>query len=162
MLAQRMFDLQSTGRSVGPHRYELVDNKEKFQVSLDVPGVKMEDIDVSIQDGFITISGQRVVNTETSRSSSKFSQSFSLDPTVDIEHFTATLNNGVLIVSAPKDVKKLEENVRRIPITAAAANDQLPATESFPAIDTKAADASKEIPQMAEEPEVETVDLDKN
>merc|ERR1712025_270319 len=50
----------------------------------------------------------------------KFSKSFSLDKTVDVDKFTASLNNGVLVVSAPKDLEKLEENVRRIPITAAA------------------------------------------
>merc|ERR1712164_185890 len=61
--------------------------------------------------------GQRVAATESSRFSSKFSQSFYLDPTVDVDKFTATLKNGVLVVSAPKDLGKLEENVRRIPIT---------------------------------------------
>merc|ERR1712176_976384 len=63
------------------------------------------------------VTGQRVAATESSRSTSKFSQSFSLDPTVDVDNFTATLKNGVLVVSAPKDPAKLEENVRRIPIT---------------------------------------------
>merc|ERR1712107_359969 len=48
------------------------------------------------------------------------SKTFSLDPSVDVDKFKASLNNGVLVVSAPKDFSKLEENVRRIPITAAA------------------------------------------
>merc|ERR1712176_1595073 len=63
------------------------------------------------------VTGQRVAATESSRSTSKFSQSFYLDPTVDVDNFTATLKNGVLVVSAPKDLSKLEENVRKIPIT---------------------------------------------
>merc|ERR1712017_56154 len=61
--------------------------------------------------------GQRVSASDSSRFTSKFSQTFSLDPTVDVESFTATLNNGVLVVSAPKDLAKLEENVRKIHIT---------------------------------------------
>merc|ERR1712125_101222 len=96
-------------------RYGLVDNEEKFQLSVDVPGVKMEDIDVSLEDGYLTVSGQRLSSSENSRSTSKFSQSFSLDPAVDIEKFTANLDNGVLVV-APKDMKRIEENVVRIPI----------------------------------------------
>jgi hypothetical protein len=36
---------------------------------------------------------------------------------VDIEQFIAQLNNGVLTITAPKDIKKLKESVRRIPIT---------------------------------------------
>merc|ERR1712232_1468548 len=97
-------------------RYELVDNDEKFQLSVDVPGVKMEDIDVSLEDGYLTVSGQRLSSNENSRFASKFSQSFSLDPAVDVEKFSANLDNGVLVVAAPKDMKRIEENVVRIPI----------------------------------------------
>merc|ERR1712188_196073 len=102
-------------------RYELIDNNEKFELKVDVPGVTEDDLDIKIDDdGRLTIEGQRMVSSETSRYTSKFSKTFSLDKTVDVDKFTASLNNGVLVVSAPKDLAKLEENVRRIPITAAA------------------------------------------
>jgi HSP20 family protein len=114
-LAQRMFDQAG---SLSSPRYELVDDNEKFQLSVDVPGVKEEDLDISLDENFLTVKGQRVATTDSSRFSSKFSQTFSLDPSVDVDKFTATLNNGVLIVSAPKDIKKLEETIRRIPITS--------------------------------------------
>ena len=97
-------------------RYELVDNDEKFQLSVDVPGVKMDDIDVSLEDGYLTVSGQRLSSSDNSRSSSKFSQTFSLDPAVDVEQFTANLDNGVLVVAAPKDMKRIEDNIVRIPV----------------------------------------------
>lgn len=113
-LAQRMFD--QTGFS--SPRYEIVDDETKFQLSVDVPGVKEEDIDIQLDDGFLTVKGQRTASSESSRFSSRFSQTFSLDPSVDVDQFTANLNNGVLTVTAPKDLKKLEESVRRIPITA--------------------------------------------
>merc|ERR1712070_214483 len=114
MGAQRMFDKQITFSS---NRYELIDNDEEFQLTVDVPGIKEEDLDIKLDDGQLTIKGQRVAESESSRMSSRFSQSFYLDPTVDVDNFTATLKNGVLVVSAPKDLGKLEENVRRIPIT---------------------------------------------
>merc|ERR1739849_70932 len=60
------------------------------------------------------------VSSETSRYTSKFSKTFSLDKTVEVDKFTASLNNGVLVVSAPKDLAKLEENIRKIPITTSA------------------------------------------
>merc|ERR1712170_266619 len=110
----RMFDKQVTFSS---NRYELIDNEEKFQLTVDVPGINEEDLDIKLDDGQLTWEGQRVVESESSRTSSRFSQSFYLDPTVDVDNFTATLKNGVLVVSAPKDLGKLEENVRRIPIT---------------------------------------------
>merc|ERR1712159_799379 len=90
-------------------RYELIDNEEKFQLTVDVPGVKEEDIDIKLDDGRLTVKGQRVAASDSSRFTSKFSQTFSLDPTVDVESFTATLNNGVLVVSDQKEETKNEE-----------------------------------------------------
>merc|ERR1711937_876684 len=103
-----MFDQQVAHST---NRYRLVDNDEKFQLTMDVPGVKEEDIDIKLDDGQLTVQGHRTLGSESSRFSSKFLRSFSLDPTVDIDSFTATLKNGVLTVSAPKDLSKLEENV---------------------------------------------------
>merc|ERR1739841_125872 len=113
-MAQRMFDKQITFSS---NRYELIDNDEKFQLTVDVPGIKEEDLDIKLDDGQLTVKGERLAISENSRFSSRFAQSFFLDPTVDLDNFTAPLKNGVLVVSAPKDLGKLEENVRRIPIT---------------------------------------------
>ena len=114
-IAKRMFDKQVTFSS---NRYELIDNDEKFQLTVDVPGIKEEDLDIKLDDGQLTVKGQRLAESESSRFSSRFAQSFYLDPTVDVDKFTATLKNGVLVVTAPKDLGKLEENVRRIPITS--------------------------------------------
>merc|ERR1712194_590414 len=119
-IAQSMFDMvdrhqQQQVNRYQSQRYELIDNNEKFELKVDVPGVKEEDIDIKLDDGKLTIQGQRV---EMSRFTSSFSKTFSLDPTVDVDKFTASLNNGVLSVSAPKDLAKLEENVRKIPITS--------------------------------------------
>merc|ERR1719218_104738 len=97
-------------------RYELVDNEDKFQLSVDVPGVKMDDINVSLEDGYLTVSGQRLSSNDNSRFTSKFSQTFSLDAAVDVDNFTASLNDGVLVVAAPKDMKRIEENITKIPV----------------------------------------------
>mmetsp|Transcript_17687 Transcript_17687/g.19835 ORF Transcript_17687/g.19835 Transcript_17687/m.19835 type:complete len:228 (+) Transcript_17687:74-757(+) len=124
VIAQGMFDMvdrrqqeQQVNRYPS-QRYELIDNNEKFELKVDVPGVKEEDIDIKLDDGKLTIQGQRGAMSDMSRFTSKFSKTFSLDPTVDVDKFTASLKNGVLSVSAPKDLAKLEENVRRIPITS--------------------------------------------
>merc|ERR1712232_1008015 len=113
--SRQMFDEDITYPS---RNYKVVDNDQKFQMMLDIPGVKEEDIDIKLDDGKITVQGQRVSTSDHSHYSFKFSQSFNLDPTVDVDKFTATLNDGVLVISAPKDVTNQEENVRRIPITA--------------------------------------------
>merc|ERR1712232_1327274 len=121
-IAQRMFDMvdlpQQQVIRYPSQRYELIDNNEKFELKVDVPGVKEEDIDIKLDDGKLTVAGERMGTSETSKFASKFSKTFSLDRTVDVDRFTANLKNGVLVVSAPKDLAKLEENIRRIPITS--------------------------------------------
>jgi len=134
MIAQRMFDMvdgmaidhpnqqqkQQIVRYRPSHqRYELIDNNELFELKVDVPGVKEEDLDIKLNgDRKLTIEGKRMVTSEVSNFVSTFSKTFSFDKTVDVDKFTASLNNGVLVVSAPKDLAKLEESIRKIPITA--------------------------------------------
>lgn len=112
-LVNRAFD------RISSPRYEVSDNEEKFQIAVDVPGVKAEDIDISLEnDGqVLTLSGHREASSGSYQYASRFSQSFSLDPAVDVDQFSANLQNGVLIVSAPKDFKRIEESIRKIPIT---------------------------------------------
>merc|ERR1719218_340536 len=94
-------------------RYELVDNEDKFQLSVDVPGVKMDDIDVSLEDGYLTVTGQRLSSSDNSRFTSKFSQTFSIDAAVDVDNFTAALSDGVLVVAAPKDIRESRRTLPR-------------------------------------------------
>merc|ERR1712224_1011712 len=95
------------------------DDDEKFELTVDVPGVAEENIDVKVEDGMLTVRGKRTVSSGSSQFTSEFSKSFSLDKTVDVDKIKAGLKNGVLTVSAPKNLKNLEENIRWIPITAA-------------------------------------------
>merc|ERR1712224_1191469 len=55
-----------------------------------------------LDDGQLTVQGKRVSASDSSRFTSQFSQSFYLDPTVDVDNFKATLKNGVLVVSPRK------------------------------------------------------------
>merc|ERR1711959_75358 len=123
--------------------------------TVDVPGVKEEDIEIKLEDNLVTVQGQRMASSETSKFSSKFSKTFSLDQTVDVEKFTASLKNGVLTVTAPKDLAKLEENVRRIPVMGAAAVD-----DAEPAIASGTESDSRKTEHKEEETEA-SMDLDK-
>lgn len=140
-------------------RFKVVDDETKFQLSIDVPGVKTEDIDISLEDGYLSVRAQRVVaggdESSKTRYSSKFSQSFSLDPAVDVEKFTATLDHGVLVVTAPKDLKKIEENIRKIPISSVESS-------SSPSVAAPAATESSFDEAVTKEDEQDTIDLDQN
>jgi HSP20 family protein len=104
-------------------RYQITDNAEKFEISIDVPGVNLKDISIDIDESnnMLKISGQRQQKSSTSSYSSSFSKSFSLGHTIDTDKVTASLVNGVLIVSAPRNVNKaVPDTVRKIPINVAA------------------------------------------
>merc|ERR1711907_889093 len=173
MIAQRMFDMvdqqqaaatlysSSAAAASTTHRYELVDNNEKFELTVDVPGVKEDDIEIKLEDNLLTVQGQRMAASKTSKFSSKFSKTFSLDQTVDVEKFTASLKNGVLTVSAPKDLAKLEENIRRIPVMSAAAAtvDDDAAEPAIASGDTES--DSQKMEHKEDEAEEASMDLDK-
>ena len=122
----RMLQLPPQQSQSTSPRYKLVDNEDKFQLTLDVPGVKAEDLVVSLEEGFLTVRGHRTESDDTSRFKFQFIQQFSLDPAIVVEQFTAKLDNGVLVVTAPKEVKKSEESIHKIPILQTKEDTNLP------------------------------------
>ncbi len=90
-----------------------VDIKEEesgFVLHADIPGVKPEDIDVSMEDGVMTIKGEKESETKTEkdgykrveRTSGSFYRRFSLPDTADAEAISAQSKHGVLEISIPK------------------------------------------------------------
>ncbi|MEZ6063765.1 MAG: Hsp20/alpha crystallin family protein [Planctomycetaceae bacterium] len=87
--------------------YEYAD---RFLVECDVPGVRLEDIDVQLKDGVLEISGERKSREESSgvkttmneRRFSAFGRKLQLGKDVDVNGVDAELENGVLRVTIPK------------------------------------------------------------
>jgi HSP20 family protein len=100
-------------------RYEIADETDTFKITVEVPGMTQDDVQVSLEDDgkVLSIKGSHEEKEDGHSMSSKFTQRFLLDPSVDVDALTANLKDGVLIVMAPKDVKKLEASVRKIPVT---------------------------------------------
>ncbi len=75
----------------------------------DVPGLSLEDLEVTLDDHVLTIKGVRKLASANEkqrvllgRSYGAFSCSYTLPEGVDADHMTATLANGVLTVSVPR------------------------------------------------------------
>jgi HSP20 family protein len=117
--SQMLRSMESSFSRTSPH-YEITDNEQEMKIVLDVPGVDASNIDVSIDNSHnvLSVSGHRERSENGSSYTYRFSQSFSLDPSVELDKFTANLKNGVLVVTAPKDLKRIEASIRKIPITA--------------------------------------------
>lgn len=103
---------------------DIIEEKDRFVLRADVPGVAAEHIDVSMEGGVLTVSGER--STENAgdpagvrhfeRLNGRFCRRFSLPDAADAERIAARCTNGILEVSIPK---LPEVQPRRITVEAA-------------------------------------------
>jgi HSP20 family protein len=101
-------------------QYDVHDTKDSLVFELDVPGVNANNIDITVKDDMLTVSGHREITKDKLSYRSQFSSTFTLDPTIDIDKVTAQIKNGVLHVTAPKDPMRARDVVKRIPVLLAA------------------------------------------
>jgi HSP20 family protein len=100
-------------------------NDEEIVLSADVPGLKQEDIEITLDDGVLTIKGQRRYEGNgkdkvwLGRSYGSFSRSFTLPDTVDPEGLTAELADGVLTVRVAQQPKTKPRKITIAPRTNA-------------------------------------------
>ena len=89
---------------------DVMETENKLIVKADIPDVKFEDINVTIENGTLTLRGERKFEKQTEkggyhrieRSYGSFERSFTVPETVDAEHVKAEYKNGVLAVTLPK------------------------------------------------------------
>mmetsp|Transcript_13162 Transcript_13162/g.15836 ORF Transcript_13162/g.15836 Transcript_13162/m.15836 type:complete len:252 (+) Transcript_13162:92-847(+) len=112
--------------------YKITNDDEVFQVTVDLPGVKASDIDISVDNehDMLSLRGEGKKEDENMISTFKFSQRFSLDPSIEREKITAGLKDGVLTVSAPKKLPQLDAGQTKIPVTVMeSTNEEMTAAE---------------------------------
>lgn len=86
---------------------DIYENENEILLHADMPGVMKEDICVDIDNGTLSISGVRNLETEGAANYEEFSdvkyvRSFSVPQTIDVEKVEAELKNGVLRLHLPK------------------------------------------------------------
>lgn len=104
---------ESNTASAWAPRVDVKEEAERFLIRADIPGVDPKDIDVSVEDGVLTISGERKAESREEqdgwsrleRHSGRFHRSFTLPETVDAEGVSAKGTHGVLEISIPKVAK---------------------------------------------------------
>jgi len=108
------------GRTLTTPSVNIIENKEDFNLSLAVPGMKKEDFKIDVTGNLLTISCEKEEKKEEkdvrySRKEynySSFSRSFTMPEDVNYEKIDATYEDGVLKLSLPKkeEAKKLTVN----------------------------------------------------
>lgn len=105
-------------------RVDIREDAQRFVILADIPGVDPAQIEISMDKGVLTISGQREQDgqahdgkfTRVERARGAFHRQFALPDSADAEGITANGKLGVLEIVIPK---KAQATPRRITINAA-------------------------------------------
>jgi HSP20 family protein len=103
---------------------DVSETKDAVVVKAEIPGVDAKEIEVSVQDGDLTIKGEKQQEKEekderrhrVERSYGTFVRAIRLPAAVDATKATATFQNGVITVTMPKTA---DAKGRTIPVKAA-------------------------------------------
>lgn len=98
---------------------DIKEEKDRFLVIADIPGVNKEDIHISLENNLLTIQGERhFEKTENKdnysrmeRVQGQFYRRFSLPETADESHISAKCKHGVLEISIPKKKVAVEKRI---------------------------------------------------
>ena len=99
------------------------EDKDAYSIEVDLPGVKKEDVDISIDKNVLTIKGKREVREEVQEDDyyrvesryGTFSRSFTLPEKVDVDNVKAHTEDGVLEITIPK-LTVLKDTTKKIEI----------------------------------------------
>lgn len=101
---------------------DVSETTQAFELSFSVPGVDKKDITIDIQDGVLTVSGNRKFEDETKDKNyhsveskyGEFKRAFQLPDNIDAEKVAAHHSNGILNITVPKDEKKVAKKTVEI------------------------------------------------
>jgi HSP20 family protein len=89
---------------------DIAEGKDAYLVTVELPGVKLDDLELTLEDGLLTIQGERQFTSESSeeqvhrleRSSGAFRRSITLPAHVEADAVEAWMEDGVLRILVPK------------------------------------------------------------
>jgi len=102
---------------------DITEEATKIVLKTDLPGVEEKDIKVTVEDGTLTLSGERKFEKETKeehfhrveRRFGSFKRSYALPENVDADQISASYKTGVLEVTLPKTESK-EKKVKVVSV----------------------------------------------
>ncbi|MGE0554700.1 MAG: Hsp20/alpha crystallin family protein, partial [Gemmatimonadales bacterium] len=89
---------------------DIAEDKDSLRVTLELPGVRAEDVKLNLENNLLTIRGEKRQTTDEKneryhryeRSYGVFERSFTLPSTVDPDRIKARVEHGVLTIEIPK------------------------------------------------------------
>ena len=117
---------------------DISERKDAYLVTVELPGVEPDDLQITLEDGLLTIQGERQFTSESSeqqfhrieRRYGAFRRSITLPAQVQAEQIEASFDNGVLQILVPKaeeaTPKRIQVRPGRAEILAASSEDTTP------------------------------------
>jgi HSP20 family protein len=89
---------------------DIRETAEALTLAMDLPGLRKEDVAITLENNVLTVAGERKLDTEQSnetyhrleRTYGAFTRSFTLAPTVSGDKVAADFKDGVLTITLPK------------------------------------------------------------
>ncbi|WP_265520085.1 Hsp20/alpha crystallin family protein [Nitratireductor luteus] len=112
-----------TPRNAAWPSVEVSENEKEICVMAEVPGLDENDIEVLLEDGVLTLRGEKKSETEdkdrqfSERYYGRFERRVALGREVEEDKVAATFKNGVLAVTLPK-TERAQTNAKRITINS--------------------------------------------
>ena len=101
---------------------EVSENEREVRISAEIPGMSEKDVELTVQDGVLSIRGEKKSETEdkdrgySERWYGRFQRRIALPSGIEEDKAQATFREGVLIITLPKSAEATSG--RRIPINA--------------------------------------------
>ena len=106
---------------------EASSDADGYRISMEVPGVAEDDIELTVENGIVTIRGEKKTEREekgdkwffSERQFGAFTRSFRLPPDAEESGVKADLKDGVLTVTVPRSDPEKSRDAKRVPISRA-------------------------------------------
>lgn len=109
---------------------DISEDDHNITLQAEIPGVKQEDLNITLENNVLTISGERKFKEEEKKENfhrierryGKFTRSFTLPASVNAENVNATFENGLLNITLPKreefKAKQITIGVNKAPVAS--------------------------------------------
>ena len=112
--------------SSGEAKSDVVETDNAIEISIELPGMEMKDIEVTVSDDMLTVKGEKRIERQeekkgyylSERSYGAIYRTIPLPPGVDGEKAQASFKNGVLTIKLPQS-PEAQAKVRKIAIKEA-------------------------------------------
>ena len=93
-----------------PYSY-MNENKKEYYLNMDLPGLEKEDINARVENNHVIVSGERKNDSINNNFYGKFEQIFKIPENVKVYKIKASLKNGVLNITFPKDKNAIGKEI---------------------------------------------------